>query len=579
MSEKSSTFAPVFEGGLNRTNVPRESRIGSLRGQHGGNTWSLPAQSFLRGTLKCTICSTKHIKIHLSGDFFVYVKKKQYFCTMKRILYRHILLLFAVAACVSCCRHSGGKLSLRQAQQVVAQADSLWHEGQMYGIDAGDSATLAQAYETLNSFVHCTSSLCTSFAHACYHYGRLLRAKENPVEAMQAFIAATHSRTRDYHILGRVYSNMGDICHLAGEFQLSYDMFERSGDMYLRNEDTLLYYYDLNNMAYELAEQRKKEETLAMLFRIAKTCTDNDVLDKLLETKARLYLNCKQYDSTLCYAKQLLMKDTCYSSAILLAAQAYSFAGNGDSASLYAKMVLALSNKLYETNNALYILTQDDKTKDIDGVRKASAKRADSQKLIEKHRSKVSQAVQLLEQDLECAPNFQWLYTMIVIVVITGICLGIYVSHKRKKKELLEQKIDILEQAACTVQEKHDALKQSYLSEHKRIIEEINNRCSMLRTNESIKKTLAWRNYAKMCHVVDKQFYLLASKLCNVYSLKDTEVRICILTLLECGNDQMAELLYKSHNSIGTLKRRVANKLGTTSREMRNYLIDNVCLK
>lgn len=73
----------------------------------------------------------------------------------------------------------------------------MWHEGQMYGIDAGDSATLAQAYETLNSFVYCTSSLRTSFAHACYHYGRLLRAKENPVEAMQAFIAATHSHTRD----------------------------------------------------------------------------------------------------------------------------------------------------------------------------------------------------------------------------------------------------------------------------------------------------------------------------------------------------------------------------------------------
>ncbi|MBO5552623.1 MAG: hypothetical protein J5937_00285, partial [Paludibacteraceae bacterium] len=39
---------------------------------------------------------------------------------------------------------------VREAQEVVAQADSLWHDGQMYGIDAGDSATLAQAYETLD---------------------------------------------------------------------------------------------------------------------------------------------------------------------------------------------------------------------------------------------------------------------------------------------------------------------------------------------------------------------------------------------------------------------------------------------
>ncbi|MBR7154048.1 MAG: hypothetical protein IKD12_01905, partial [Paludibacteraceae bacterium] len=40
--------------------------------------------------------------------------------------------------------------SLHEAQDVVAQADSLWHAGQMYGVDAGDSTTLAHAYETLN---------------------------------------------------------------------------------------------------------------------------------------------------------------------------------------------------------------------------------------------------------------------------------------------------------------------------------------------------------------------------------------------------------------------------------------------
>jgi hypothetical protein len=87
----------------------------------------------------------------------------------------------------------------------------------MYGIDEGDSATLAQAYETLEKqsavsrqlsevfpFVHCTSSLCTSYVHACYHYGRLLREKDDPVAAMQVFIDATHSRTRDSYPRARV---------------------------------------------------------------------------------------------------------------------------------------------------------------------------------------------------------------------------------------------------------------------------------------------------------------------------------------------------------------------------------------
>ena len=136
--------------------------------------------------------------------------------------------------------------AIHEAEAVVAQADSLWQAGLMYGTDAGDSLSLAQAYETLEAIplpFREGLGLGSPYAHACYHYGKLLRAKDHPAEAMQAFINATHSRTRDYHILGRVYSNMGSICHLAGEFQLSYDMYEKSADMFIRNCDSTAYFY------------------------------------------------------------------------------------------------------------------------------------------------------------------------------------------------------------------------------------------------------------------------------------------------------------------------------------------------
>ena len=81
-----------------------------------------------------------------------------------------------------------------------------------------------------------------------------------------------------------------------------------------------------------------------------------------------------------------------------------------------------------------------------------------------------------------------------------------------------------------------------------------------------------------MCDIVDKRFYFMASKLRDQYSLNDTEVRLCILTLLECDYNRIAELLYRSSTSIGTLKIRVARKLGTTAKELRRYLIDNVCI-
>ena len=41
--------------------------------------------------------------------------------------------------------------AIHEAETVVAQADSLWQAGLMYGIDAGDSLSLAQAYKTLEA--------------------------------------------------------------------------------------------------------------------------------------------------------------------------------------------------------------------------------------------------------------------------------------------------------------------------------------------------------------------------------------------------------------------------------------------
>ena len=121
--------------------------------------------------------------------------------TMSLPTHLKILLLASSAVFLGSC----SSRAIHEAEAVVAQADSLWQAGLMYGIDAGDSLSLAQAYKTLGDIPLPFRTLLgvgssDSYAHACYHYGKLLRAKDHPAEAMQAFINATHSRTRDYHI-------------------------------------------------------------------------------------------------------------------------------------------------------------------------------------------------------------------------------------------------------------------------------------------------------------------------------------------------------------------------------------------
>ena len=457
----------------------------------------------------------------------------------------HIVLGLAIYFLSAC-----APASVREAQTVVAQADSMWRAGQ----PCDDSLQLAQAYETLDRWQWFYAD---DYAHACYHYGRLLRKKEDLVSSMQVFINATHSRTHDYHILGRVYSNMGEFAHLAEEYVLSYDMFEQSAAIFCQNGDTLNYYFALNDMAFEMAIQGRKGETLALLDSISKECSNSEVRYKLFETKAEMYMKSKQYDSAIYYASELYKTNNWFSS--LIQAQAYSRKGNRDSAVYYANYTLSLSQELFVLNSAFYILTQDDNSKSREEVRELAATRSDVQKKIEIRKAKLSQAVQLLEQDLQRKPNLTWLYAIIATILIIGIFSFFYTHQKRQRRQLLSQQIEDLEsKSQATMLQKRN---------------QIEAHCALLAGSANLKDTLCWNDFAQTCTIIDRQFNMLASKLKQLKVLNETEMRLCILVLLGMDRTQIADILPYASNSIGKLKDHTAKLLGTTGRNLRDFLL------
>ena len=476
---------------------------------------------------------------------------------------RGIILLLITTLLLSC-----SPKALREAEEVVAQADSLRAAGQMYGIDAGDSATLAQAYETLGSLSLFNFHFSPSYAHVCYHYGRLLREKDNPVEAMQCFINATHARTRDYHILGRVYSNMGDIAHLAGEFPLAYDMYEHSAEMFLHNGDSLLYYYDLNNMAFELAEQGKKEECLKILHDIDSLQDNEDICAFLNLTKSALYKQIEQNDSAIYYAYKARVNRMCYVDATLFMAQSYSFLGQKDSAVYYAQIALENTSNLFHISNALYILTNDDEAKDKVAILNAASERADVQKLLEIRQGKMSQAVQLLEQDLARKPNLAWLYAICATLIVVGLVVLIYVHRKRRQRSLLSQQVEDL-----TIQNK-EAEERQAKQYHERL-RQIQENCEVLACSDNVMDSIQWKKYENFCEFINAHFFLLADKLKAIGCLNEKEIRLCVLVLIGSLSDkQMANILYYSYKSIRSTKRTLAIKLGTTSANLRSFLME-----
>ena len=469
--------------------------------------------------------------------------------------------------------------SLREAQCVVAQADSLWHEGKQYGVDEGDSATLAQAYERLKpraQFTIYNSQFTNSYAHACYHYGRLLREKDNPVEAMQVFINAIHSGTKDYHILGRVYSNMGSICHLAGAFPLSYDMFEKSAGCFLADNDSLSYYFLLNDMAFEKAMLADKEACLACLHTIEQNCSDRDVILKTMETKAELCLKHKQYDSAIICSNYLIEAGFDNASVMLIKAQAYDDLSLPDSALLYAKMIMERSCvSPQERFNAIFIILHNDSTLDGDSINALASQREDIRYYdYEPRRNLCMQAVQLLEKDLTRKPDWRWLYAVIATVLIIGSCILLYVHKRRSQHKLLSQQVDDLSKINDSVQEQHEHIKKEYTEYKDNLLTQIEQNYAILTQSPNLFQDIHWKDFNALSQIINDNFGMLAAKLQGIYHLSEKEIRLCILVLLDITNSkQMAQMLYYSENGIRNFKNRTAKKIGTNSVKMRNSLL------
>lgn len=491
-----------------------------------------------------------------------------------------ILFITLTILLAACTPHS-----VREAESVVTQADSLWQAGKMYGVDDGDSVTLAQAYETLQEhsafsrqlsevcpFVHCTSLLRT-YSHACYHYGKLLRAKDNPVAAMQVFIAATHSHTRDYHILGRVYSNMGSICHLAGEYSLSYDMYEKSAHVFLQDGDSLSYYYLLNDMAFELAEQGKKEETLTLLSDIESHCTDNDVLAKVWETKVNVYERTEKYDSVLVMMEKISSSATSY----VFKARAYEHLGQIDSALYYAHKVMSLSDASEQNKyNMIYIILNYDSTLRNEDIIALSAQRSDIETdiLIPLH-NRWAMAVQLLEQDLNREKDWRWLYVNIATIITICLFLLIYIYRKYNQRQLLSQQIEELTASHKEVKQQHEKVIYEYTQYKKNKVYLIEQNVSAIIHSKDFPNNIYWKDYNTMYKMVDGYFGMLVTKLQTIYHLSEREIRLCILVLLGVSNSkQLAQMLYYGTSGIRNFKNRTAKKLNTNSIKLREIIID-----
>ena len=186
---------------------------------------------------------------------------------------------------------------------------------------------------------------------AWYEQGKDLRTQGEPAKAMAVFLQAAHSGTDDEMLLGRVYSNMANICRQANEHLLAYYVYSTSAEHFLASKDDLAYGYALNNMAWEQAAMAHKDSAWALIDQALQVYPLFPLTDKVIETRAAACYFTQEYDSVLYYSTP-----PADDYLLMLRAQAYSFMHADDSATYYAQMLLPRTDNPFYLDDLYYIL-------------------------------------------------------------------------------------------------------------------------------------------------------------------------------------------------------------------------------
>lgn len=373
-------------------------------------------------------------------------------------------------------------------------------------------------------------------AESYYHQGRQYRENDQPVEAMNAFIAATRVHSREYSFKARSYSNMATMCRITERHDLAYTLYEQSLHQFALANDTLAQAYALNNMAWEQAVMAHKSEATQLIRSALDCCADTAVQYKVLESQAAACLYAEEYDSVLFYVQKSPQQSVYLD---ILLAQAYTFLGKNDSALYYAEQVVKQTSNPRYLDDVYFILTNCDSSAQADSIRSLASTRTDIQRQLERNDPAWIEAMLLAEQSLmpqnHPMKSKIWYLVLALILLLSGTTCAWFFWLRRRKENSLEQQ------------------------------------CRALRKSPDLRKELQWNDYPQFCAVCNARLSGIVSKL-EQRELSEREIRICVLVLIGLSYAQMAEVLIRAENGIGKDKYLVAKHLGVSVKDLQETL-------
>ena len=459
---------------------------------------------------------------------------------------------FRVVHIVLCCLFLTGCGNIRQAQQTVATADSLDTEHILYR----DTTALRHAVRTLDQpFVRQCHR--TTLAKAYYYLGRNYSAENLIFNAADCYIAADKLYPHDYILRGRVNSCMGFICGQQCKDSVALIFYRRATEHFEKSGNEWRYAQSLLNVVRRLIDVHHFHEADS-IWQIANTFQlDSVYLARLYETRGLYYDEQQMYDSALVWLLKIEhfpLNNTDKCSAYIKIMQAYDTLYQVAQAEPYAKYVVEHSDIPNFVSNACYcMIANAQKRRDADEVAYYSYIREDNSRLIREEEGEYVLALLSLTDYLKHPYK-----TLIISIIISAVALCLimivllFFRYRKRKNQTIHTQQHINTRQSQDIVEYRVKEKVSYFD------------C----------KSSIWRNYPIFYETADKQLIGIATRLSKQYHLSQRDIQICIATLYEFSARDTAFALNCAQSSIGKLKSNTAKKLGTTSKNLRLFLLN-----
>ena len=486
--------------------------------------------------------------------------------SLKHII-RLLLFVFLIGNFVAC-------QSWRDAKAVVKEADSLLVE---HKVVTRDTAALASAIHTLDGVLGRVFAR-EYLAKAYYFMGRNFYYLNDFSTAADYYILCDRMNPSDPMYKGRINSCMGYLCKQDSCFEEALMFYERSSNAFKVSGNEWYYAHNLLNVAEQYVNLQEYEKVDSILQLASTYEIDSAYYASLIDIKSLKLYNQQMYDSALVCLLSIKdyprdIEERCYSAHQIL--QCYTRINKIALTQHYAEYVVKYSHNAGYRSNAYYVLMKiSEHSNDFNRLAKYSYLREDMDRINRCYMEAYASATtKLMTYIANPKPFRYWKIAIMVCLVLIVSAISVIIVHNKRSKEMVIQNARVeteLHEWQEKMREKL-AIEEANAAAKRKIISDI----VMMHAENFTPDSEIWKDEKELFRLANSSFGFLIYRLRDTYrNLNSREVKICLMVLLDFPNKTIANIACCSEDSISTIKQRLAKKLSTSPRELREFLMD-----